>query len=264
MKLSVTRLKLFEACRMAYRFKYMEGLEPVQKADALQIGENYHKLIERLYREGNLYQADNDNSKELAMACAYEKYIYPKFHVKQVEEWFEYPVDEKNMLVGRVDGIADDGHLVEHKTTSEDDFEKYEFDLQWDEQILAYMLGYGVRKMWYTVIRKPAIRQKKTETDEEFFDRMVAWYDDDTENKIRVIEITRTDEEVEEFRKHLQALMGIIENAESEEGAIYRNTMHCNCWGRRCEYSNICLNYDPQQEYIDFIKNKKEEENYGV
>lgn len=249
MKISVSRLKLFEACRMAYKFKYFEGLEPVQKADALQLGENYHGLLEKLYKEGNLYTAENDNSKELAMACAYEKYIYPKFQVKQVEEWFEYPLGAEDILVGRVDGVADDGHLVEHKTTGADDLEKYEYDLQWDEQVLAYMLGYGVRKMWYTIVRKPTIRQKKTETEEEFFDRMVAWYDDDTDSKIRLVEITRTDEEIEEFRLHLLDIVDMMRNAN-----IYRNPLHCNCWGRRCEYSSICLNYDPNQKYVEFIK----------
>ena len=43
------------------------------------------------------------------------------------------------------------------------------------------MLLTGMRKVWYTVCRKPTIRQKKNETDEEFFGRMVAWYDEDTE-----------------------------------------------------------------------------------
>lgn len=250
MRLSVSRLKLFEACRMAYKFKYIEELEPVEKAEALQTGSNYHELIEQLYKSGTL----DGEGKELAMAMAYKKYIYPKFKVKAVEEWFEYPlVEGKHTLTGRVDGVADDGRLVEHKTTGIDDLEKYEFDLQWDEQILAYMLGYGVRSMRYTVIRKPTIRMKKNETEEEFFQRMVEWYDDDTESKIRLIDVTRTDEEVEEFRKHLIELADIMETTQ----CLYRNPMYCNCWGRRCEYSSICLNYDPNQEYVEFIRRER-------
>ena len=35
---------------------------------------------------------------------------------------------------------------------------------------------------------------------------------------------------------------------------FYRNTCHCNSWGRRCEYSSICLHYDPNLEYIDYVK----------
>lgn len=257
MKLSVSKLKLFEACRMAYKFKYIEGLEPVVKADALQTGTNYHSKIEAIYRDG--YCSVDDFSKESAMALAYEKYIYPKFKVKAVEEWFEKPFgNHGHILTGRVDGVAEDGCLVEHKTTSADDFEKYEYDLQWDEQILAYMYGYDVRKMWYTVVKKPTIRQKKTETDEEFFDRMCSWYNEDPDKKIRLFEITRTDEDIAEFEKHLETLADMMNNAETDDKYLYRNTMYCSCWGRRCEYSSICLHYDSEQQYIDFIKNNKE------
>ena len=254
MRISVSRLKLFEACRMAYKFKYIEKLEPVVKADALQLGSNYHSKIEDIYNNG--YCTIDDYSRESAMALAYEKYVYPKFKVKAVEEWFEFPVGE-NVLVGRVDGVAEDGCLVEHKTTGETSLDKYEYDLQWDEQILAYMLAYGVREMWYTIVRKPTIRQTKNETDEDFFDRMCKWYDEDTDNKIKVLKVVRTDEEVEDFKKHLNVLAGIIENAELEDTYLYRNTSHCNCWGRRCEYSSICLNYDPNESYVEFTKGEQ-------
>ena len=259
MRLSVTRLKCFEACRYAYKFRYIEKLEPVVKADALVTGSNYHEKIEQIYRDG--YCLVDDNSKESAMALAYEKYVYPKFKVEKVEEWFEYPFGKNNhVLVGRVDGVASDGVLVEHKTTSADDFEKYEYELQWDEQILAYMLGYGVRAMWYTVIKKPTIRQGKKETEEEFFDRMCKWYDEETDKKIKVMYITRTDEEVSEFEEHLELLADMMENAEVDQKFLYRNPLHCSCWGRRCEYSSICLNYDPNVEYVEFKRadDKKE------
>ena len=253
MKLSVTRLKCFEACRFAYKFKYIEKLEPVQKPDALVTGSNYHEKIEQIYRDG--YCLIDDYSKESAMALAYEKYIYPKFKVKAVEEWFEKPFGNRgHVLVGRVDGVAEDGYLVEHKTTGSDNLEEYEYDLEWDEQILAYMYGYNVRKMWYTIVKKPTIRQKKNETDEEFFDRMCKWYDEDTGTKIKVVEVTRTDEEIAEFEKHLELMADVMENAEIEDKYLYRNPLHCKCWGRRCEYSSICLNYDPNKEYVDFVK----------
>lgn len=257
MNISISRLKLFKACRRAFYFKYVEGLEPVQKADALVTGSAYHSKIEEIYTNG--YCSVTDNSKESAMALAYEKYIYPKFKVKAVEEWFEYPVDKRVTLVGRVDGVAEDGYLVEHKTTSMNLTDEYEYELQWDEQVLAYMLGYGVRKMWYTVIRKPTIRQKKNETDEEFFDRMCKWYDEDTDSKIKVLEITRTDEEIEDFKKRFIATAKEIIIAEQmkDENLYYRNELHCSCWGKRCEYSSICLNYEKGKQYIEFEKREE-------
>lgn len=258
MKFSVSRMKLFEACRMAYKFKYIEGLEPVQKADALQTGLDYHAKLEELYKTGDVAVENFD--KETAMAMAYKKHIYPKFKVNAVEDMFEYDLGG-HKLIGRVDGIAEDGKLVEHKTTSMDlsPGGEYEYNLQWDQQILAYMLAKDVRSMWYTVVKKPTIRIKKNETEEEFFNRMIEWYDEDTDSKIMLLEVTRTDQEIEDFKSYIKLMAEMMNNTqEHPEYFVYRNPSYCNCWGRRCEYSSICLNYDPDQQYIEF--KKKEEE----
>ena len=223
-------------------------LEPIQKTEALETGSNYHKLLEMLNTTGEI---ESGYTKEIAMATAYKKYIYPKFKVSEAEKWLEYDLGYGDKFVGIADGIANDGHIVEHKTTSQEITEQYEYNLLWDEQILAYMLLTGMRKVWYTVCRKPTIRQKRNETDEEFFERMVAWYDEDTESKIRLLEIERTDNEVEEFRQSLEQIKATMQEAEMDKN-FYKNTCHCNVWGRRCEYSSICLNYQPNAEYIDF------------
>ena len=256
MRLSISRIKAFKSCRRLYELKYLEHLEPVQKPEALAVGSNYHHLLEELNNTGCLPSPEDDWSKELAMAVAYQKYIYPKFKVVEAEKWLEYAMSSGDRLVGCVDGIAEDGHIVEHKTTGSEITEQYEYNLLWDEQILAYMLLTCMRKVWYTVCRKPNIRQKQNESAEEFYYRMIEWYEVDTESKIRLLEIERTDAEVEEFKKELDDIahtMYFTENAKSRI-AFYRNTCHCNMWGRRCEYSSICLHYDPEQEYIEFVK----------
>lgn len=259
MKISVSSLKNFKQCRRAYELRYVQGLEPVKKAEALETGAKYHELVAKVCENGGWLEIENF-SREEAMAVAYCRHIYPKFHVTAVEEWFSYQLSEDDVLVGRIDGYADDDHIVEHKTTSIEITEAYEYNLQWDEQILAYMLATGTRKMWYTVIRKPHGRQKKDETKSEFFDRMVAWYDTDTDSKIRLIEIRRTDEEVEAFR---QSLLDMCDELRScyKNKRFYKNTCACNAWGRRCEYSSVCMYYDPEQEYIDFVKNERRDKN---
>lgn len=257
MQFSISQIKNFKACRRSYFFRYVEELEPVQKAEALEIGSNYHELIAHLYEYGTLEDVEQDNSKELAMAYAYEKYIYPTFKVKAVEEWFEYPINDDNELIGRVDGVADDGRLVEHKTTGSDIGEQYEYNLLWDEQILAYMLAYDTKMMYYTVCKKPTIRQKQNESEEEFFNRMVEWYDTDTDKKIRLILIERTREEIEQFREQLSSICDEIANTKN----YYANCLWCNVWGRRCEYSSICLDYDPNQSYIEFQKVERRKNN---
>lgn len=253
MRVSVSRLKLFKACRKAFFFRYVENLIPVEKPEALTVGTNYHELIEQLYKIGKL-QCDEDNfTKEHAMAKAYEKYIYPKLAYTVSEKWYEKGIGD-DVFVGRLDGIADDNVIIEHKTTGHD-IEEYEYDLQWDEQVLAYMFLTGSRKAIFTICRKPTIRLKKNETEEEFFNRMVEWYDTDTESKIRMIELVRSDEEVEAFVTQAKCLCKEI----SKDCVFYPNTTYCNHWGRRCEYASICLNYDPNAQYVEFIKGEQYE-----
>lgn len=259
MELSISKIKAFKSCRRLYELKYIEGLRPVQKAEALEIGSNYHKLLELLNSGTPLAgnpDFDGDYSKELAMARAYEKFIYPKFHVVAAEKALEYDLGDGDKLVGIADGIADDGHIVEHKSYGgTDSMEQYEYNLLWDEQILAYMLMTEMRSVWYTVCRKPNIRLKKDETEEQFFYRMLDWYETDTDSKIRLFDIERTDSEVEEFRQNLLCICAEMKGAQD----MYRNTCHCNMYGRRCEYSSVCLHYDPAQEYIEFVKESIDE-----
>lgn len=246
-------MKLFKACRRAYYFKYIQELIPVDTAGVLQTGSTYHSLLEELYATD---EVPVGFSKEHAMVRAYSNYIYPHFKMKSVEDWVERDAG-KHIMIGRIDGYSEDNCIVEHKTTSAEITEAYEYDLQWDEQILAYMYMTGSRKVYYTICRKPTIRQKKDETEEEFFYRMLDWYEVDTESKIRVLEITRTDEEVERFVKEFEQVCDCMSN---EDEPLYRNTQYCNKWGRRCEYASICLDYNPSQEYVEFMKR---ENNYG-
>ena len=193
------------------------------------------------------------------MAHAYAKYIYPRFKVAKAEEEIRFHINADDDLVGRVDGLSEDGCLVEHKTTGSEIGEDYEYNLMWDEQILAYMLATGTRKVYYTVCRKPTIRQKKGETEEEFYYRMIDWYDEDTDHKIRLLEIERTDEEVAQYESDLQEIVQEIHRCD----LYYRNTCHCTKWGRRCEYAGICLHHKPGEPCTGYMHREKEEKEDG-
>ena len=127
-KFSISGIKCFKACRRMYELKYIEGLEPVEKPDALQVGSNYHEKLEQLNHTGEFDRSDF--SKESAMATAYQKYIYPQFKVFDAEKWYEKEIPNSGIsLVGRVDGITDSGELVEHKSTGQEITEEYEYNL---------------------------------------------------------------------------------------------------------------------------------------
>jgi hypothetical protein len=102
-----------------YELRYIEGLIPVESSESLQIGSNYHKLLEELNTNGHHWDYV-EYSKAMAMAQAYYKYIYPRFHVTEAEKHLEMDLGNGDILHGYVDAIADDGHIVEHKTVGSD------------------------------------------------------------------------------------------------------------------------------------------------
>lgn len=252
MILSATKIKDFKACRRLYYLKYVEGLTPIVDTIALKDGRTYHEKVEEIHNTGTFTPSGNTTD---AMAMAYKKYIYPKFKVGKVEEWFNYPLSDKHTLIGRFDGITEDGLIVEHKTTIKDIDEEYMYDLEWNEQILCYMLAYNVNTIYYTVCKKPTIRQKQNETIEEYLQRCDEWYDIDTDDKITIIKIVRTNKEIQDFKEHLIKLADEMEECE-KLGRLYCNSNNCNSYGTRCRYSSICLNYNPNIDYVDFIRDE--------
>lgn len=256
MKLSASLIKTYKTCKRKYELRYLEEVEPVAKAQALTNGTNYHEGIETFYKTGEIL-IDMNEPKISAMVWAYTEYIAPEIgKVKSSEEWFEYKLTEKHSVIGRNDAIAENGMAVEHKTTSNDVDDEYVYNLQWDEQILTYMLATGTNEMLYTVIKKPTIRQKQNETAKEYYERCKEWYTTDTELKARLIKITRSPEEIKEHRKNLIILANEIE----KQKHFYRNPTACTCYNRRCEYAPICLNYNPQLNYVEFEKKRYSEE----
>lgn len=262
MKISASKVKCYKACKRAYYFRYVEELVPVETAQPLVDGSSYHAMLEQLNKNGWFESDVENNPKIAAMAAAYEKYIYPQFNVDKAEQLFDYNITPKVQLVGRFDGIADDGLIVEHKTTSADVDDEYIYNLQWDEQILTYMLASGKNEMYYTVCKKPTIRQKQSETAEQYYERCCAWYEEDTDKKIRVIKVTRNEKEVKAYKTALRYIARDMEKDEKakkpEEYTFYRNCSNCTAYGRKCEYASICLDYDPKLEYVEF--KKKEEQ----
>lgn len=52
MKISASKVKCYKACKRAYYIRYVEELVPVETAQPLVDGSNYHAMLEQLYKEG--------------------------------------------------------------------------------------------------------------------------------------------------------------------------------------------------------------------
>ena len=231
-----------------YELKYIHGMEPVGTANAIQRGLSYHGKVEKILD----YQSDwaDDNLKTNAMAMAFEAYILPqlrKRHVVGVEGWFEYSL-LSGKIKGRYDALCNHGIIVEHKTTSGLIDGAYLQRLEMDEQIPTYLIASGGNLVCYTICSTPSIRQRKNESDAEFQQRCFDWYEDGNYQKITMLELYRSDEQLEKFRQEQNAIVEEMANCKN----YYRNPSHCTKFGRLCEYAPICMNYDPEQEYIQF------------
>lgn len=251
MTLSANSIKQFKACRRAYMLRKVYGVRAIDTSDALKTGLNYHGYIEQYAETGELPQIVD---KESAMVNAYVHYIHSQIPKYQPEVAFSKVVGKEKVIEGRMDGFISGSTpaIVEHKTTSLST-DEYVFNLQWDEQTKIYCLATGARIVYYTICRKPTIRQKQNETEEEFAQRCFEWYGEDTDSKLKMVKIEYSDAEIKAYKKELLQMFSDVRKT-YKDGHFYRNTCHCNAWGRKCEYAPICLNYDPEQEYVGFTK----------
>lgn len=242
---SYSKIQTYKSCRKLYELKYVEGVQALVRPEALERGTSYHEKVEQLLKTGSF---EEDEPKTTAMAEAFKIHILPKLNPIAQESWFEYETAYGDKFVGRIDALDKDGSIIEHKTTSMEINEEYWYTRDIDEQVMTYMYAYNTNTAYYTVCRTPTIRQKKDETEEEFKQRCLEWYNEDTESKIAMRVIYHTPEEISRFIEE-QALT-VKEMNECK--LFYKNQSYCTKWGTMCEYMPICQHYDPEQNYIGF------------
>lgn len=238
--ISTTMLQAYKGCPKLYEFRYIERLKPEKPAEYLETGSNYHACVESIL-QGKPYVAEGVVG---SMARAFERHIpWREWNIAHVEHDFDVTLTPFCHMVGRLDAVCDDGTPVEHKTTRASIDEKYIQALAWDDQISFYLLalskiqGQPVTRVIYTVCQKPTIRQKQNETEEEFLARVDEWYDD---GRIAVVDAVRSPAELEEVEEEVRCIASELRRRKH----FYRNPKHCSILG--CEFSSICLNYDPE------------------
>ena len=251
LKLSPSKIRSYTSCQKKYDFIYNEQLEPIEKAECLVQGGSYHEKVAKILYD---VEYEKTNDKIDIMAEVFKKHIKPKLpEILSVETHKEMELPNC-ILHGYIDAITIDNVPVEHKTTSMPVDEFYTNRLNWDMQVPIYMILTGVRECIYTVIQKPTIRQKKDETEEQFLKRCEEWYETDTERKVGVFKIVRTQDELDAKIEEIQQLASEIKN----KSMFFRNPSDCSIMG--CPYSSICLDYDRNVMPIGFKKKENERE----
>lgn len=248
MTITASMLRAYKRCPRRYELEYVQNLKPVRSSEALEIGSSYHNHVEKILKGETL-----EPSTDLPgiMADAFARFLpYQEWRVVETEKEFRLRLAYGCWMGGKIDAVCADGTPVEHKTTSEALDERYVEKLAWDDQVALYMLSQGKTRAIYTACQKPTIRQKQSETAEDFLERVRGWYD---ETRVRTFTVVRSRAELEEKRAEVIDIAREIRR----RTRWYRNPSDCALMG--CQYRSICLDYDPEC-LMGFVKKEKRSE----
>ena len=99
-----------------------------------------------------------------------------------------------------------------------------------------------VRRMVYRVVKKPTIKQKKTETTDEYAERLERDYAERADHYFFEEIIERTDEQIAEWAKQAWAIHTRILQVKGGKVPAIRNTQSCVGRGR-CPYFDLCTGH---------------------
>lgn len=268
----------FLNCRKKFYWQYIRRLTPIKPSTPLLVGSLFHDGLELFYGKGldieeyrlvvqkkleeqmSLVSNDEESSRlwqqealVMGMLTAYVK----RYSKQDKEKWkviapetdfvFQIPGSPLK-YAGKRDLLVElkkdkSTVLVEHKTTGRLDA-GYLAKLPLDNQILNYAnsvlieTGKLPKHIVYNVIQKLAIRQKQSETLQQFYDRMLMEYDYNLE-KLFYREIIPVQKNVvmdaaEELCKCANEVQRCITT-----GYYYMNTTQCTQYGT-CPYMSLC------------------------
>ena len=272
MREAITQSELvtFSRCEERHNLRYNKLLVPFQEHPALRMGSAFHAGIEHQSVEAalnelrgpdpmwSIFEGPSAMVREATVAAMVGGALkhwtdWPDKH----EVGFRIPLrnpktgrpSRKHVLQGVIDGVwADIGGGVEvligeWKTAaqvSNDYMQRLEVDFQVSTYMWAASQLYGVpvRKMVYRVVKKPTIRQKKTEDLEEYIERLREDYLQRPEHYFFDTVVERTDEQLDSWTKQAWATHERILQIRNGATAI-RSTQSCLNRGR-CPYFDLC------------------------
>jgi len=269
---SASRIGTFKYCKRQFYFKYIEGLSPVSYGNALHFGSVFHKGFECLAKDNGIKEVTElmrdewegggvELEKCLVAMETYDKSgNRPKF--TNLEEHFVVDLPDGNKLQGYFDGICvDKNGLWVHELKTTGAFgEKYLDDLLRDEQATAYIygarkLGYDVKGVRYLIAKKSKLRQKKSETEEEFIERIRKWYE--SENRFVVQYVFRDQSQLAIFERDLISTCADISRTQKDK-SFYPSPLNCKTTFRRCPFKDICLEDTPEAREGNFTCSKED------
>ena len=248
---SHSRINCYKQCPQLFKYKYIDKLVPLgADTKALSMGKAFHVGIENCssqaaleYMEKDEYfmsqESENDKVIVLAMVDAFLK-KFPEAKTWEHEKYLTGKMIKDDDFQLYIDGLekhSNGYYIIELKTASKVD-ETYINKLDFNDQISRYYYmaeqnGYKILGVKYYVVKKPLLRQKQSESIEQFRQRLVDRIME--EDSIFYTEIKRTPEQIEDCIKDTIYDMQVIENTTR----FTKNLTACSCYGN-CPYIDLC------------------------
>lgn len=287
--LTNSAVKTFKTCSMKYNWRYVRGIVPIEDKEALKVGTAVHGYLESFYKRIPYYKTSvsglSAKSKGFIDGVA-DSYPFQygndfeRFEVIEVEKNLYGPI--KNPVSGRSSRACAFGGkldllvrtkakienipigsliLIESKTTSRAD-DKFWEKLKMDYQTLLYANYIKQEKkekvfgVLFNVIEKPAIRQRKSESDSEFEDRVRLAMSDGSHYYRKFIRLTS-----HSMRSALKDLWKSQQQITRVRllGNYTKNPTACFNYFTKCEYYQLCNSERPEQviKHSGLYKSKK-------
>jgi len=259
--LTNSRISTLLTCPYRHYLRYELGFRPDTDALALRFGTAWHKAMEYLAAgvdAGTAYDMavsgktdfeEIDLAKLTGMIGGYAACYPQSLAVRHNETPFSFAVSHGRgamWVMGVIDGITENPcWVVERKTTASDISEQSDYwtRLRGDRQVQIYVMGarsigFDPESVIYDVARKPAIRQKQTETVDEYADRLLADTRERPDFYFSRREIPIIESDINRVYAELEQTASDISHRR-KCGIWQRNVTERTCPG--CEFSGPCL-----------------------
>lgn len=266
------------ACHQKYGYEYVDKVEPVVRPAGLRLGGAFATALEtgdpadgvaKLSAEASVFtQEDQDKlTTDCAIVTGAAK-LYLATYGRREKREFGYRVRLRNPhtgaysrtfdLEGFADGLTPEGKLIEDKFVGKLDkvaIKRLPLDRQLALECYGIWRATGkeIVDVSYRFTRKPSIKQKKTETVDEFAARVEADYEERPEFYLLEEPITRTAADL--VRIEAELWQWAAQRRDAAKAAIYpRNSSHCHDYGG-CPFLPLCTG-DPDAPALFKPKSK--------
>jgi hypothetical protein len=263
-----SELSTFSRCEERHNLRYNKLLVPFQEHPALRMGSAFHAGIEHQSVDvaletlrgpdpmWSIFEGPAAQVREATVAAmvggALKRWTdWPDKH----EVGFSVPLrnpatgrpSTKHVLQGVIDGVwsSPDRVLLGEWKTAAQVSNEYMQRLEIDFQVSTYLwvasqiYGLPVREMIYRVVKKPTIRQKKTEELDEYIERLIQDYLDRPEFYFFEATVGRTDKQLNDWAEQAWATHQRVLQIRNGATAI-RSTQSCLNRGK-CPYFDLCV-----------------------